>query len=249
MEDIRRWESKFEPCVYSNNLLDKLVLLNKKAKQPIDISEVKKAIYYAKKYHAEQKRQSGEPYYSHPIEVAILAAYYSAQEYSEFFRTDIIVTSILHDTIEDTALSKQMIEEIFGCIVANQVVDLTRITIDKKISPAAALNILFSQNKKDVLYIKLLDRLHNLKTIGAKSTEKQKKIINETLLYFLPFAVYLEMRSIEEELINVCHQKLNKFKAPHKEGTINLMQECFLLNSQEIQNILHSNKKIPQLES
>ena len=93
MEDINCWETKFKACVYSNKLLDKLLRLNEKTDNKINIIEIKKAIYYAKKYHGDQKRLSGEPYYSHPLEIAYNIA-------DCFFTTDILVTSILHDTIE-----------------------------------------------------------------------------------------------------------------------------------------------------
>ena len=73
---------------YVNRLLQKICMLNFKNPCTVDIHEVKKAIYYAKKYHSDQKRQSGEPYYSHPIEVAYMVTDYC-------FKTDIIITSIL----------------------------------------------------------------------------------------------------------------------------------------------------------
>jgi len=94
MNDLTVWSSKFESCCYSERLLTKLSLINETSKYKIDLLEIKKAIYYAKKYHGTQKRQSGELYYSHPIEVAFNVA-------DHCFKTDILVTSILHDTIED----------------------------------------------------------------------------------------------------------------------------------------------------
>ncbi|MDR0329298.1 MAG: HD domain-containing protein [Rickettsia sp.] len=103
--------------------------MNEEVNRPIDIDEVIKAIYYAKKYHGSQMRQSGEPYYSHPIEVAYMISDY-------LFRTDIIVTSILHDTIEDTTLTEKMIAYIFGEQVASQVEDLSRNKPHGKISSA-----------------------------------------------------------------------------------------------------------------
>jgi len=67
MNDLSCWETKFKPCCYSERLLTKLLLLNENVQQKIDILEIKKAIYYAKKYHGIQKRESGEPFYSHPL--------------------------------------------------------------------------------------------------------------------------------------------------------------------------------------
>jgi (p)ppGpp synthase/HD superfamily hydrolase len=201
MQDDKSWWTKFDSCKYSNRLLDKLLLLNedKSKEDKIDISKIQKAIYYAKKYHGDQKRQSGEPYYSHPFEVAYMISDY-------LFRTDIIVTSILHDTIEDTELTFEMIRKLFGEVIAHQVMDLTRITggDGRKISSAEMVGFLFEQKKYDLLLIKQFDRLHNMQSIGAKSPEKIKKITEETIGTFTVLAAFLGIRSIEEELIQSC---------------------------------------------
>ena len=199
MQDNYDWELEFESCIYSSRLIDKLLLLNKQAIQQIDITEVKKAIFYAKKYHADQMRQSGEPYYSHPLEVAYMISDY-------LFRTDIIVTSILHDTLEDTDLNYEMIESLFGSIVAGQVEDLTRIKEDQKITSAEMVESLWIQQKYDVLLIKQFDRLHNMQTIGAKSPEKIQKIIKETMSTFTVLAAYLGIRDVEEKIISCCRK-------------------------------------------
>lgn len=201
MQDDKSWWTKFDSCKYSNRLLDKLLLLNedKSKEDKIDILKVQKAIYYAKKYHGDQKRQSGEPYYSHPFEVAYMISDY-------LFRTDIIVTSILHDTIEDTELTFEMIRELFGEVIAHQVIDLTRITGSdgRKISSAEMVGFLFEQKKYDLLLIKQFDRLHNMQSIGVKSHEKIKKITEETIGTFTVLAAFLGIRIIEEELIQSC---------------------------------------------
>ncbi len=207
MEDVNCWLEKFEECSYSNKLLTKLLLLNKTSDNKIDITEVKKAIYYARKYHGEQKRQSGEPYYSHPIEVAFMVSDY-------LLRTDILVTSILHDVLEDTKMTFEMIKAIFGERVANQVMDLTRIKGDgNKISSEAMVNSLWLQKKYDLLFIKEMDRLHNMRTIGFKSSEKAGKISRETLGAFLVLAAYLGLNNVEEELRQLCAHLLAPNKA------------------------------------
>ncbi|WP_417904593.1 HD domain-containing protein [Candidatus Tisiphia endosymbiont of Micropterix aruncella] len=156
-EEINYWDnSQYESCQYATRLLSKLRKINEEVNRPIDIDEVRKAIYYAKKYHGSQMRQSGEPYYSHPIEVAYMISDY-------LFRTDIIVTSILHDTIEDTKLTEKMIAYIFGEKVASQVEALTRVKPYGKISSAETLDILLQQEKYDVALIKIFDRIHNLR--------------------------------------------------------------------------------------
>lgn len=211
MEDIHTWKVKFRSCEYSNRLLDKLLWINTKepTTQKINLVEVQKAIYYAKKYHGEQKRQSGEAYYSHPLEVAYMLAEYAAKENRRYFRTDLLVSAILHDTIEDTELTASMITEIFGKVVSNQVEDMTRIKTHGKITSEELVNSLLLQKNKDVLMIKMFDRLHNVQTIQAKSPEKIKKIIEETVKVFLLLSVYLEMPQMAKILIRFCYESLN----------------------------------------
>ncbi|WP_425363014.1 HD domain-containing protein [Candidatus Tisiphia endosymbiont of Hybos culiciformis] len=204
MEDIHNWQTKYASCHYADRLLSKLSELNQQVTQPVNIDEIRKGIYYAKKYHGSQMRQSGDPYYSHPIEVAYMVAEYTALEIPKYFRTDMIITSLLHDTIEDTTLTEDMIGKVFGKQIASQVVDLTRIKIDRKINASETLELLLSQNKQDVLHVKLFDRLHNMRTIGFKSHEKIRKIVEETLSYFIPFATYLGLNKVEEELSKLC---------------------------------------------
>jgi (p)ppGpp synthase/HD superfamily hydrolase len=198
LDNSDKFEIKFKSCYYSDRLLNKVELLNKSAKNKVNIQEVKNAIYYAKYYHGDQKRESGEPYYSHPLEVAYMVIDY-------LFRTDIIVTSILHDTIEDTELTFEIIKSIFGEIVAGQVLDLTRAKEGgRKISSAEVVELLWHQKKYDVLLIKQFDRLHNIQTIAAKSPEKAKKIIEETISTFVVLAMYLETPELKQELVYNC---------------------------------------------
>lgn len=195
-------------CRYSKRLLTKIMLINKISRNKVDLNKIKKAIYFAKKYHDRQKRETGEFYYSHPLEVAYMVSDY-------LFRTDIIVTSILHDCIEDTLLTKEMIVKEFGYKIANQVEDLTRVKNDKKISSAEIVKILYQQKKKELLLIKLFDRLHNIQTVGAKIPEKGWKTILETLQSFLTIATYLKVPRVARQLYTHClniaanYKKLN----------------------------------------
>ncbi|ALA62005.1 HD domain-containing protein [Rickettsia amblyommatis] len=195
-------------CRYSKRLLTKLIFINKISEHKVDLNKIKKAIYFAKKYHGRQRRETGEFYYSHPLEVAYMVSDY-------LFRTDIIVTSILHDCIEDTLLTKEMIIKEFSHKIANQVEDLTRVKNDKKISSAEIVKILYQQKKKELLLIKLFDRLHNIQTVGAKIPEKGCRIILETLQSFLTIATYLKIPRVARQLHAHClnitahYKKLN----------------------------------------
>lgn len=206
MNDLNCWELKFELCCYSERLLKKLSEINDRSlfKNQVNLYEIKKAIYYTKKYHGNQKRESGDPYYTHPLEVA-----YMISDYDYGFKTNILVTSILHDILEDTVMTKIMLSTIFGFEVANQVEDLTRIKDSNKISSTELVNLLFNQKKRNILFIKLFDRLHNMQTIFAKRPEKIKTITNETIETFIMLALYLEIFPIEIQLKNLCLQAIS----------------------------------------
>ncbi|KJW01805.1 HD domain protein [Orientia tsutsugamushi str. Sido] len=90
----------------------------------------------------QQKRDTGELYYTHPLEVAYMVADYS-------FETDTIITAILHDTIEDTTLTKEKISQEFGHNIAEQVSELTRIKDNKKISSREMIQTLYSEIKQN----------------------------------------------------------------------------------------------------
>ena len=207
MNDISCWESKYQSCTYSESLINKINLQNEKSNHKVDILQIKKAIYYAKKYHGCQKRLSGEPYYSHPLAVAELVA-------PHCFKTDILVTSILHDTIEDTDLTKDLIEHIFDANIASKVEDLTRVKLDRKISSAEMVQLLCIQEKTDLLIVKYFDRLHNIQTINAQSPEQILKTTEETAKAFISLGIYLQIELPEfckshEKLLNLCYKSLH----------------------------------------
>jgi len=203
MEDLNPWKEKFEICVYSKKLLDKLESLNTKVKNPIDILEIKKGIYYARKYHGSQMRQSGDPYYSHPIEVAIMLAEFVAEEAPKLYNVIMLQAALLHDTIEDTELTEEVITKIFGPEVAKHVEGLTRIKSYGKISSGESLNLLIKEKRYNTALIKLFDRIHNVQTLGVKSPEKARKIIEETLINFLLVAANINYK-LEREFAELC---------------------------------------------
>ncbi|SPM44446.1 (p)pGpp hydrolase [Orientia tsutsugamushi] len=182
---------------YSESLLNKLFETNVRFNTEIDLDKVEKAIFYAQKYHGQQKRDTGELYYTHPLEVAYMVSDYS-------FETDTIITAILHDTLEDTTLTKEKIVKVFGRKVAEQVSDLTRIKDNKKISSREMIQTLYNRNKTELLLIKLFDRFHNIQTVSIKPYEKRQEIILETQQEFIPLAEYLKLREIAIELNKYC---------------------------------------------
>jgi (p)ppGpp synthase/HD superfamily hydrolase len=227
MDDINNWQDKFEICSYAKKLIDKITHLNNIVKTShVDILEVKKAIFYAKKYHGVQIRQSGELYYSHPIEVAYMVAEHTAQ-IPKYFRTDIIVTALLHDTIEDTELNEATIACLFGAQVASQVEDLTRIKSYGKISAAEILSLLYKQKKYHLILIKLLDRQHNMQTIGVKPNHKIQKIITETLLHFVILAIDLEIPIMKQQILEMCY--IHLASSPRSSNLSGMLRTPFLV--------------------
>ncbi|NDE19068.1 MAG: bifunctional (p)ppGpp synthetase/guanosine-3',5'-bis(diphosphate) 3'-pyrophosphohydrolase, partial [Alphaproteobacteria bacterium] len=196
--------------------MTKLVALNEKAKKKINVLEVKKAIYYAKKYHGAQKRETGEPYYSHPLEVASMVSDY-------LFRTDILVTSILHDTIEDTPATLEEIRDLFGDEIAflvDGVTKLSKIELQSdKSQQAENFRKLVLAMSKDlrVLLVKLADRIHNMRTLQYKnSKEKRRRISKETMEIYAPLAERIGMHEMRNELEDLSFSYLD----PESHGLI-----------------------------
>ena len=185
-----------KPCQYSNRLIEKLKSFD--TENQIDFDQVNKAIYWARKYHDGQYRKSGEPFYSHPLEVAYMVSDY-------LLKTDVIVASILHDIVEDTEVTVGMIVDGFSWRIAEMVDRLTRDRPDgSKLSVKEILNSSYQVKDNEVMLIKLFDRLHNIQTIGVKTPEKTKKIVNETLTTFITLSIHLGLSEVEQELLNSC---------------------------------------------
>lgn len=234
MEDIHSWQKKFEPCIYSYKLINKITLLNKQANNIVDLNIIKKSIYYAKKYHSSQKRDSGEPYYTHPLAVAEMVSDY-------IFDTDILVTSILHDTIEDTTLTKKMIEMLFNANVAGQVEALTRVKIDRKITVTELIENLYPlKNRYDLLIIKYFDRIHNMQTINYKPPNKITKIVEETFIIFIAISIYLSSKNpallkYEKQITKLCYQYM-QLKQRLPPGSEKIFEDGFQLPFPTFQN-------------
>jgi len=185
-----------EPCQYSTRLIEKLQSLD--TDEVLDFDLINKAIYWAKKYHDGQFRKSGEPFYTHPLEVAYLVSEYK-------LTTNVIVTAILHDIVEDTEVTAGMILDEFGRRIEEMVDRLTRDRPDgSKLSVEEILSNAYEKDDKEVLLIKVIDRLHNMQTISAKKPEKQKKTINDTLENILVFYEYLELPLIANYIVQIC---------------------------------------------
>ena len=181
-------------------LLDTLANSGKK----YDFDKIKKAFDYASELHAGQFRKSGEPYISHPIAVASIVADLGLD-------TDSICSALLHDTVEDCSekISLDEIRNVFGEAVACIVDGLTKIKVmqieDKEEAHMENIRKMLPAMSKDyrVIFIKLCDRLHNMRTLAAKSPESQRSISLETMYIYAPLAHRLGMQLMKQELENL----------------------------------------------
>ena len=169
-----------------------------------DYEKINNAFLYAAKMHEGQFRQSGEPYVSHPVAVAVIVAELGLD-------TDSIIAALLHDTVEDCADKTDLntLANLFGKEVAMLVDGLTKIiqvqVADKEEAHIENIRKMLLAMNKDirVIFIKLCDRLHNMRTLSAKKEDRQRAIALETMYIYAPLAHRLGMQRIKQELENL----------------------------------------------
>ncbi len=167
-----------------------------------DEDRLNRAYVFAMQAHGNQKRASGAPYFTHPLEVAGILTDLRADDIT-------IVAAILHDTIEDTGTTREDIERLFGDQIAQLVDGLTKLNkldlVSKKAAQAENLRKLLLAVAQDVrvLLVKLADRLHNMRTLGHVPPEKRARIAEETLEIYAPLAGRIGMQDMREELEDI----------------------------------------------
>jgi GTP diphosphokinase / guanosine-3',5'-bis(diphosphate) 3'-diphosphatase len=172
------------------------------------IGLIEQAYELAARAHAAQKRDSGEPYVTHPVAVAMILAGY---------RLDVgsLITAILHDTIEDTAVTRAEIARRFGEEIAGLVDGVTKLTRlelqsdrTKQAENFRKLVLALSRDIR-VLLVKLADRLHNMRTLGSiPNTERRQRIARETMDIYAPLADRIGMDAMKTELQNLAFAQL-----------------------------------------
>lgn len=184
--------------------IDRLLYILESTGKTYDLEKIKSAYEYAKELHAGQYRKSGEEYINHPIAVAEIVAGLGLD-------TDSLCAALLHDTVEDcserTDLDK--IRKMFGTTVAELVDGLTKLVKipfeDKEDEHMENLRKMFFAMAKDirVIFIKLADRTHNMRTLAAQPEESRRRIALETMHVYAPLAHRLGMQKIKQELENL----------------------------------------------
>ena len=186
--------------VDSDERFQELIRIIKQYHPSDDVSQIQRAYEVAKEAHGDQKRHSGEPYITHPVEVAIILAELEMDK-------ETIIAGILHDVVEDTDMTLEQVEKEFGKEVAELVDGVTKLTqikysADKVEVQAENLRKMFLAMAKDirVIIIKLADRLHNMRTLQYMTREKQKEKARETMDIYAPIAQRLGISKIKIEL-------------------------------------------------
>ncbi len=175
----------------------------------VDEDLLNRAYVFSMKAHGSQVRASGDPYFSHPLEVAGIVTDLRLDDAT-------VATALLHDTVEDTIATLDQIEARFGpenAQLVDGVTKLSRLELTAGGSPQAEnfrKLLLAMSNDLRVLLVKLADRLHNMRTLSfIRDPEKRRRIAHETMEIYAPLAERIGMQAIKEELQNLAFAELN----------------------------------------
>ena len=217
-----------KPVVRQFELVEKL----KRYHPNTDEDLVNKAYVFCMKVHGQQFRESGDPYFYHPLEVANILADMRLDHYY-------IVTALLHDAIEDTLTTYAEIEVMFGTEIAKLVDGVTKLSqleLQSSSSPQAEnFRKLFLAMSNDlrVLLVKLADRVHNMRTLYfIKDPERRKRIARETLEIYAPLASRIGITKFKDELQNYAFEHL------HPDDHANVMEQ--LANMPQTQQLIEN---------
>ncbi len=180
----------------------------KDANIAVDFDRIRRAYEFAARAHAGQRRKNGDPYVTHVIAAAEITVEMGLDE-------DSIVAALLHDTVEDTPVTHEMIAKQFGTTVADLVEGVTKLTrvqlVSKEEAQMESLRKMLMAMSKDirVILIKMADRLHNMRTMQFQSEEKQRSKSLETMEIYAPIAHRLGIQKVKWELEDLSLQYLD----------------------------------------
>ena len=196
-------QSRKPPMMRQYDLIERVRRYNPKTNEAL----LNRAYVYAMKAHGEQRRASGDPYFSHPIEVAAILTDLKLDDAT-------IAAALLHDTIEDTATTRAEIDSLFGPDIGTLVDGLTKLKkldlVTKEAKQAENLRKLLLAIAADVrvLLVKLADRLHNMRTLDYMPVEARRRAAEETLEIYAPLAGRMGMHAMREELDDLAFREL-----------------------------------------
>lgn len=214
---------------------DDLIAALKASDKDYDIQKIERAYQVADNAHGGQVRKSGDPYISHPVSVAIILVGMGMD-------TDCICAALLHDVVEDTAVSLDELRKSFGEDVAIMVSGVTKLTnmplSTKEEQQAENIRKMLLAMNEDirVILIKLADRLHNMRTMQYQSPDKQRSKSHETMEIYAPIAHRLGIRSVKDELEDLGLRYLDPVAYKEIEDQLNMnktQREQFIKDVQE----------------
>src|SRR5258707_11824356 len=196
--------SRKQPMMRQYDLIERVRRYNPNTNEPL----LNRAYVYAMKAHGEQMRPSGDPYFSHPLEVAAILTDLKLDDAT-------IGAALLHDTIEDTSATRAEIDQMFGADIGALVEGLTKLKkldlVTKEAKQAENLRKLLLAIADDVrvLLVKLADRLHNMRTLSHVPPDTRRRTAEETLDIYAPLAGRMGMHEMREELEDLAFRELN----------------------------------------
>jgi guanosine-3',5'-bis(diphosphate) 3'-pyrophosphohydrolase len=202
-ERVKPAQPKKPPMMRQYDLIERVRRYNPDTNEAL----LNRAYVYAMKAHGEQRRASGDPYFSHPIEVAAILTDLKLDDAT-------IAAALLHDTIEDTAATRADIDSLFGPDIGTLVEGLTKLKkldlVTKEAKQAENLRKLLLAIAADVrvLLVKLADRLHNMRTLDYMPPEARHRAAEETLEIYAPLAGRMGMHEMREELEDLAFREL-----------------------------------------
>src|SRR3989338_4584690 len=199
-----------------------------------DLERIRRAFEVGEEAHKGQKRRSGEPFFTHPVTVALSLIHMGAD-------ADTIIAALLHDTVEDTSITLEELKSQFGGTVAHLIDGVTKLdaeTPGKHPSPDDQIENIrkiftLMQDDARIIVIKLMDRLHNMKTTEPLPVEKKINLAKETNDLYVKIADRLSMQDVRDELEGLClsileptlFQTLSLLRSASAKNTTNIMRE------------------------
>src|SRR5690242_7469148 len=229
----RNAEVRRQPMMRQYELVERVRAYNPNTNEAL----LNRAYVYAMKAHGEQRRASGDPYFSHPIEVAAILTDLKLDDAT-------IAAALLHDTIEDTDATRAEIDRLFGHDIGVLVEGLTKLKkldlVTKEAKQAENLRKLLLAIADDVrvLLIKLADRLHNMRTLHWMPEPSRRRVAEETLEIYAPLAGRMGMHEMREELEDLAFRELNPEAYEVVTGRLNALSERSRLLISEIESQL-----------
>ncbi len=208
MNYLSNFIPSFTECEHSTTLLIKLIDLNKKLKTKINLTDIEKAIYYAKIFYKDDNKISVSERFTQVINTTSIVCDYCT-------RTDLITASILQFLVQDEKLSLDVIEDAFNPLIARHAFDLTYVRSNEShASMQQILESLIAQQKYELLLIKLFEGISNLQSLINRPNANSDNLISETLETFIALATYLEIPDVKRKTLELCFKNLGIKSSP-----------------------------------